>query len=422
MDIPGWQLTLFAISFAVYLLFSVLRIAFRALTPIDIKNILDSRISEGHEFVRKSLLRPTPLWFSLLIGSKITLVVMSVLLFHLLTNSGLFLERSWRHAGLLITAILSVALLIIVAELALSKIVQEARAERVMVKFFGVFKVIHFVFYPVSSLIWRFSFQEDASGAEEVKREEEMEEIEEAFIDAGEREGILEEDESQMLRSIFDFGDTVVREILKPRTEIVAVEKRASLADLRKLVVEEKHSRIPVYEEDIDHIVGVANIRDLLEKLDGDNELTPVGSIMREAYFVPETKKVADLLKEFQENRIQIAIVINEYGGTSGMVTMEDLLEEIVGEIEDEYGELSPDITLEKDGSFLVDASAPIDDVNEFFNLHLHESTVETFGGWVSAKLGRIPERGEVIEHESYQLKIADADEKKIEKIRVFKK
>ncbi len=209
----------------------------------------------------------------------------------------------------------------------------------------------------------------------------------------GEEEGLIETDERQMIRSIFQFGDTVVREVMRPRLDIKAASLNASLNEVLDLIIGSGKSRIPIYLPEIDHIQGILYAKDLLRYLrQGQGEAYDLKNLLRPAYYVPETKKVDQLFAELQKQRVHIAIIVDEYGGTAGLVTIEDLLEEIVGEIQDEYdtGETADFERLGPD-EVLVDARLNLGDVNDFFNTIWEAEDIETVGGFVYDKLGRIP-------------------------------
>ncbi|MDB5080312.1 MAG: hypothetical protein JWP00_2236 [Chloroflexi bacterium] len=212
----------------------------------------------------------------------------------------------------------------------------------------------------------------------------------------GEEEGLIESDERQMIRSIFQFGDTFVREVMIPRLDIKAIPSSASLDEALDVIISSGKSRLPVYQPDIDHIKGILYAKDLMGYMRRHpGEKIDLTTILRPAYYVPESKKVDHLFAELQKQRVHIAIIIDEYGGTAGMVTIEDLLEEIVGEIQDEYDTETPDFERISQHEVLLDARLNLGDVNDFFKTHWESEDIETIGGFVYDKLGRIPEEGD---------------------------
>ncbi|MFQ5418692.1 MAG: hemolysin family protein, partial [Myxococcota bacterium] len=247
--------------------------------------------------------------------------------------------------------------------------------------------------------------------------EEVTEEDVQAFIEAGEEEGILEGEEGRMVQSIVDLGDKAVREVMIPRPEMVAVRHDATLAEVRELFMQEKHGRVPVYRGDLDHIEGLVYAIDLIAFAEANPDAA-IKPLIRDVRFVPETKKVAELLKEFQKSNQTFAMVVDEYGGISGLVTVEDILEEIVGEIHDEFDIVDEDIVKEREDVFLVSGRADIDDVRDELHLEVNGSGFETVSGYILDVIGRIPKTGEVIEHGGLRIEVVDADGQRIHKVR----
>jgi CBS domain containing-hemolysin-like protein len=254
-------------------------------------------------------------------------------------------------------------------------------------------------------------------GTEEQEGEQASEEEVQAFIETGEEEGILEGDEGRMVQSIVDFGDTIVREVMTPRPEMVAIQRGSSFGELGSLFAEEKYSRVPVYEEDLDHITGLVFAIDFLAHRDANPD-TSFESLIRKVRFVPETKKVSELLREFQRSQSTLAVVVDEYGGTSGLVTVEDLLEEIVGEIHDEFDVVDQEIIEEGEGAFLVSGRTDIDEVKDKLHLEVNGKGFETVSGYLLDSLGRVPQAGEVIDIHGMRIVVVDADGQRIHKVR----
>jgi len=239
------------------------------------------------------------------------------------------------------------------------------------------------------------------------------------FIEASEEEGLVNEEESEMLRSIFALGTTVVREIMVPRTEMACVEVDAPMQNLLETIITCGHSRIPVYEQTIDNIIGLIYAKDLLKHWGTPQDLLQIRSIMRPPFFIPETKDLEQLLQEFKRKRVHLAIVIDEYGGTSGLVTIEDLLEEIVGDIQDEYDTEEALFTVNDDGSITADARMPVEELEECFSISIERDKFDSIGGLIFHLTGKIPATGDIVEGGGLRLAILDADERKIKKIRI---
>lgn len=243
------------------------------------------------------------------------------------------------------------------------------------------------------------------------------------MLSVGEDEGVLEEEEREMIDSIFKFGNTKVQEVIVSRLDIVAVEAGGSLTDILRAAAEAGHSRIPVFEKKIDNIIGVLYVKDLLNLWGKkDEEKLKVKDLIRTPYFVPETKKVDELLREFQKKKIHLAIVVDEYGGTAGLVTLEDLLEEIVGEIEDEYDEEREEIKILEEGVALIDGRMDIGEVNERLSINLPEKEgVETVAGFVVDYLGRVPQAGEELTYENLLISVVEAERRRVVKMKITK-
>jgi CBS domain containing-hemolysin-like protein len=233
----------------------------------------------------------------------------------------------------------------------------------------------------------------------------------------------LDSDERRMIKRIFDLDETLVREIMTPRIDLDALPQESAVDGIQALIVDSGHTRIPIYEKSIDHIVGIIHAKDLLNS--DLNEGGDLHRFLRAPVFIPETKNVAELLAEFRQNNTQFAIVIDEYGGTEGIVTLEDILEEIVGEIHDEYdlAELQVDLPSrlpDDNGSVLVEGRTPIYQLNEEFDFELPEDEdFDTLGGYVSAEIGRIPEAGETIDTDEALIEVIEADQRRIIRAKV---
>ena len=242
-----------------------------------------------------------------------------------------------------------------------------------------------------------------------------------ALIDVGEKEGILEEEEGELIHSIIEFGDTRVREVMTPRTEIMALPVTASVRGARDLIIESKYSRLPVYREQIDNVEGIIYVRDLLQCWSSGREEAGIASLIRPDYFVPETKAVAELLEEMQKARVQLALVIDEYGGLAGLVTVEDILEEIVGEIEDEDTENDEIIEIVEatDGYYDVLGSTEIGKIERLFDLEIEDDDFTTIAGLVISELGRVPEPGARLVLRNLDVEVLEADERRIARLRL---
>lgn len=242
-----------------------------------------------------------------------------------------------------------------------------------------------------------------------------------SIIDAGEEEGVLNLDEHEMIHGVLGLKGRIAREIMIPRTDIACVNSQVTIKEVIHRIIEEGHSRIPVFEEDLDHIVGIIYAKDLLRFWGKQDGRASPKEIARKAYFIPETKNLENLLREFKIKRVHIAIVVDEYGGTSGLITIEDLIEEVFGEIEDEYDTEEQRLVPLKDGWVLVDTRLEIEELEEYLNIQVPKNNFESVGGFIFHLIGRVPKEGEIIAYPGLEIKIEAADERKIEKVKIRK-
>ena len=240
-------------------------------------------------------------------------------------------------------------------------------------------------------------------------------------INSSEEEGILNESEGDMLQSIFEFGDTIVREVMVPRTDMVCCPAHATLSDFLKLIIHSGHSRVPLYEGSTDKIVGVVYAKDLLRNWGASDDSLKLTDVMRTPYFIPETKRIDDLLMDFRTRRVHMAIAVDEYGGTSGLITIEDLLEEIVGDIQDEYDLEVPWLQAQDDGTLLVDARANVEELEEYYDIEIPREKFDTVGGYLFHLLGKVPQKGEKVSDNGLVLMVEESDERKVAKVRVWR-
>ncbi len=241
----------------------------------------------------------------------------------------------------------------------------------------------------------------------------------EQLIDEGEQQGLISEDEGEMIQGIFSFRDTIAREIMVPRTDTVFASAECSIGEIRKLIIESGHSRIPIYGDNIDNILGTLHAKDVLSFWGKDD--TVIKGIVRAPYFIPETKKISGVLKDLRHNKSHIAIVIDEYGGTAGILTLEDIIEEIVGDIVDEYDAEEKHITEHEDGSITVDARLDVEELEDYFDVELPEGKFESVGGFVINLLGRVPDVDEAVDYENLKMVIESANDRKIDRIHIRK-
>ncbi|HEY0672176.1 MAG TPA: hemolysin family protein [Longimicrobiales bacterium] len=242
------------------------------------------------------------------------------------------------------------------------------------------------------------------------------------LVEQSQQEGEIEAEQEQMIHGVFEFPEILAREIMTPRPDIVALDVASTMDEVLTLLIEEGHSRIPVYEENLDNIVGLLLVKDLLPYMAGTKgEGFVLRELLREPYFVPDTKRISELLAELRSRSVHLAIVLDEFGGTEGIVTMEDLLEEIVGEIYDEYDVAEPDFTVTPEGDVIIDGGASIDEVNERFGMNLSSEDFDTIGGFIFGTLGRVPQIGDSIHvGGSGDLRVEGAEERRVTAVRLI--
>jgi CBS domain containing-hemolysin-like protein len=285
------------------------------------------------------------------------------------------------------------------------------------------FPIMAFIADPFQRLFDRSRRKDQVAEDGEEEEEEDDSGNLQALIDLGEAEGILEEEEGELIHSIIDFGDTRVSEVMAPRPDIVAVPVTATVREARDVILESKYSRLPVYRDQIDNVEGMIYVRDLLLSWAEGREDENIKPLIRSVYFVPETKPVAELLEEMQKAHVQLAMVIDEYGGVCGLVTVEDILEEIVGEIEDEdiAGEELEEIVEHNDGSYEVQASIEIGKIERLFDMEIEADDFTTIAGLVINESGKVPAVGEVLTIRGLEVEVLEADERRILRLRVRK-
>ena len=249
-----------------------------------------------------------------------------------------------------------------------------------------------------------------------------LEEEIQSIIDAGEEKGLIDAQSGAMIESILEFRETLAREVMIPRTDILAIGSDAPIEEIIELIIRHGHTRIPVYSGSIDNIIGILNVKDLLKFWPRPVRQEDILSILRKPYFIPETKNIHLLLHELKEKKLHMAIVIDEYGGTSGLVTLEDLIEEIVGEIRDEHDQEEEKFVDLPDGYTLVDSRVEIEAFEQHFGVEIPGGKYETLGGFILDAVKRIPMTGDVIQHDSLEMVIASADERSIKRVKIRKK
>ncbi|MEP6973136.1 MAG: hemolysin family protein [Actinomycetota bacterium] len=243
-----------------------------------------------------------------------------------------------------------------------------------------------------------------------------------ASAEVASEEGEIEDEEKELIHSIFEFGDTIVREVMVPRPDIVAIEHDRTLRDVQALVLKHGYSRVPVYREDLDDVAGIVYAKDVLKAVHQGKHDAPLDEVIRETHYIPETKKIAELLREMQRDKFHIALVTDEYGSVSGLVTLEDLLEELVGEIADEYDREEPELVEVGDGLYRVSGKASIDDVNDLLDVELPDEEWDTVAGLMLELFGRIPKSGDDVDFQGLSFTAEEVQGRRISKVLIARR
>ena len=329
---------------------------------------------------------------------------------------------TWKSISIIIITIILSYFTLVFGELVPKRIAMKYY-EKVSFASIGVIKTISVITAPfVKFLTFSTNIVSKLFGVTGEEEDNVTEEEIRMMVDVGEEKGTIEEEEKEMINNVFEFNDKFVSEIMVPRNKIFALDIDMTIAEvIEKLSEDMRYSRIPVYDENMDNIKGIIYIKDLL--ISNKNKNSKIKSLVKEAYFVSETKRVNELFQELRKDKKQIAIVLDEYGGTAGMVTMEDILEEIVGEIYDEYDKETDKFKKIDNNTFLFDASIALYDVEKFLDIDIDEDDVDTLGGYLIKKLDRIPKDGEkpIVETEKVTYKIEKVKDRKILKVKACK-
>jgi CBS domain containing-hemolysin-like protein len=322
---------------------------------------------------------------------------------------------SWRSIA---TFIVSLVAFVVVCEHILPALIARRDPEQVLDVTLPVFEVAAKPVRPLTAAVLDLLGGRRDREATQVAGVADSEAPAPAAAENGNEESVISEAEGrELLQSIVDFTETIVREVMTPRPDIIAIRHDATLADLRTLFREEQYSRIPVYRDSLDNVIGIVFVKDLVA-LPPDAE-PPLTTLMRSAYFVPESKRVSELLKDMQRRQAQMAIVVDEYGGTAGLVSVEDLLEEIVGEIRDEYDVESETVTEESPGTFVFSGKVSVDEVRDRLGVEIEREGFETVGGFLLSHLGRMPYVGETFDVDGLSVEVLEVERRRITKVRV---
>ncbi|WP_315110546.1 hemolysin family protein [Clostridium intestinale] len=391
--------------------FSASETALMSLSKIRIRHMVEDGV-KGAKLVEKLTEDPNKLLGSILVGNNVVNIGASALA----TSVAM---KAFDESGVGIATAIMTILVLIFGEIT-PKSIAKQRSEGVALKVSGIVNIFVKTLRPfvaiftfISSFILKL-FGADLNKNQPFITQEELK----TMVDVGEEEGVLEEEEKEMIFNVFEFGDIQVKDVMVQRVDIVALGLDSTYDDVIDIIKEEQFSRIPVYNDSIDDIIGIMYVKDLILLNNKDN--FKVQDCIREAYYTFEFKKVTELFKEMKKSRNHMAVVLDEYGGTVGIVTIEDLLEEIVGEIEDEYDELEEEIEVVKEDEYIVDGRIRLDDLSDLIGVKMESEEFDSIGGFVIGQLGRIPEPKEEVSYENMRFVVEEIDKNRIKKVRIF--
>ncbi len=413
MEDPGswWLILILLILVCGSAFFSASETALTSLNKIKLRNMVEENVKNADK-IQKLIDDPNRLLSSILIGNN--LVNNAAASLTTMIAVSLLGEQSGVGAATMIITII----ILIFGEIT-PKTLASQNAEKVSI---GVAKIISGVVIistpvvKVMNLITNGLIRilgGDTSGKTPTITEAELK----TMVNVSHEEGVLEVDERRMINNVFDFGDSKAKDVMTPRTDMICVEDNITYDEIVSIFKEERFSRLPVYHESVDNIVGILYVKDIIFI---DVEHFKTTDYMREPFFTYESKPISELFSEMRNNRIPAAIALDEYGGTSGLVTLEDMVEEIVGDIADEYDEQEKEIEVIKEDEFVVDGSTRLEDVNEMIGLHLESEDFDTIGGYVIGILGSLPDGGEEVEENGIKIVVEEVDKNRIEKLRIY--
>ena len=408
-----WKIVILIICLVLSALFSASETALMSLSKIRVKQMIENR-EKGANRINKLLSDPSRLLSAILIGNNVVNIGASSLMTSLAIDA-------FGNTGVGVATGIMTLLILVFGEIT-PKSLAAKNSEKISVRLSGFIEFVTNLLTPISFVLNIITdFLVKLLGGEVDKKkpfitQEELKTI----VNVSYKEGVLEGEEKDMIYNVFDFSDSQVNDVMVPRTEIVAIDVDLPYEEIIKIINKEQYSRIPVYENTIDNIIGILYVKDLLF-LDVNKESPfDLRKYIRQPYFTPEYKSIKEQFKEMRTNRNHMVVIIDEYGGTEGIVTIEDVVEEIVGDIEDEYDKKIKEIEVIKEDEYLVNGNVRIDTINELIGTHIESKDFDTIAGFVIGIIDRLPEAGEEIEYENIRFIIENIDRNRIKKIRIL--
>ena len=408
-----WKIVVMVICLALSAMFSASETALMSLSKIRIKQMVENK-DKGADRINKLLSDPSKLLSAILIGNNLVNIGAS----SLMTSIAIDI---FGNTGVGIATGVMTLLILIFGEIT-PKSLAAQNSEKLSVKLVGFVEFITFILTPMIFLLSRITnFMVKILGGEVDPNQPYITQEElKTMVSVSHKEGVLEGEEKDMIYNVFDFSDSQVNDIMITRTEIVAIDADLPHEEIIRVINQEQYSRIPVYEDTIDNIIGILYVKDLLFLQFNDKLEFDLKKFIRPAHFTYEFKSIKELFKEMRAERVHMVVVLDEYGGTEGIVTIEDMIEEIVGDIEDEYDKDIEDIRVIQEDEYVVNGNVKLEDINEFIGTHIESEDFDTIAGFVIGIVDKIPEVGEVIEYENMKFIIEALDRNRVEKIRIL--
>lgn len=408
----SWQLIVLIVLLMMSAFFSASETALMTLSKIRVRHLVEEKV-KGADRIQKLLDSPSKLLGAILVGNNVVNIGASALM------TSIFIVNFGEAGVGIATAVMTVVVLIF-GEIT-PKTLAAQNSEKLA---FRVSRPIAIIIYILTPVIAVLSIVTNAVvrllGGKTTDKQISITEDElKTIVNVSHEEGVLEKEEQQMIHNVFEFGDTKAKDVMTPRTDMVSIDISAKYQEVLDVFYSEQFSRVPVHEESFDNIVGLITLKDFVFQ-GKDSPDFKLSELMRKPFFTYEYKMTADLLADMRLARTQMAIVLDEYGGTAGIVTIEDLIEEIVGDIEDEFDEAEKEIEVIKEDEYVVDGAARIEDINELLGIHLESEHVDTIGGYVTTLFGTLPSANDVIEEGTIKFVIEHVEKNRIERIRIF--
>ena len=394
--------------------FSASETSLMSLSKIRLRHMQEEGV-KGAKLVANLIEDSNKLLSSILIGNNVVNIAATSI------STALFTSLIPGASGVAIATAVMTVLVLLFGEIT-PKTIASNNSEKVAIFVARPIKIIIFILRPV---VWVFNLVTNIifkllgikdKGNQPYITEEELK----TMVNVSHEEGVLEIEERQIINNVFQFGDMQAKEAMVQRLDMIAINSEDNYAEIIDMFKNEKFSRMPVYNESIDDIIGILNVKDIIFLNDEEIEAFDINNYIREPFFTYEFKKITQLLEEMKKEKSQIAIVVDEYGGTSGLITIEDLVEVIVGDIEDEYDEEDEEIEVIKEDEYIVDGSIKITDVNELIGVRLESEEFDSIGGYIIGFLRRLPEENEVIEVDNIKFCIESLDKNRIKKVRIY--